>query len=195
MSLINDALKRATEAHLAGKPTPELETAMKPAPQPRTVGLPVFFTPVLLFIVSGACWFLIKGWDVRRQAIASNSALTVQAREVEEMPNIPVGEGSELPIPENRDFALNDSPSSPVPLSAGASVSAEFVSARVAEDDAQPPTFKLQGIFYRPSNPSAVVNTKTVFVGDRIANAKVKAIDQQSVTLEVAGETKVLTLQ
>src|SRR6185295_8524080 len=105
MSLINDALRRATEAQPAGKPTPEMETTMKPVPQPRTVGLPVYFTPVLLFIVSGACWFLIKGWDVRRQAVASTTAIPVQAREVEETPNIPSGEGSELAIPGNRQFA------------------------------------------------------------------------------------------
>ena len=95
---------------------------------------------------------------------------------------------------ENRQFALDDRPSSPVPLTTGAGAAAEFLSASVAADDSQPATFKLQGIFYRPASPSAVVNTKTVFVGDRIANARVKAIDKQSVTLEVAGETKVLTL-
>lgn len=195
MSLINDALKRATEAQPAGKPTPEMETTMKPAPQPRTVGLPVYFTPVLLFIVSGACWFLIKGWDVRRQAIASSQPVPVQAREAEELPAIPAGEGAELPIPENRRFALNDRPSLSMPLNSGADTSADSASANVSVDEAPPVTFKLQGIFYRPANPSAVVNAKTVFVGDRIANAKVKAIDRQSVTLDVAGETKVLTLQ
>ena len=199
MSLINDALKRATQAQPAGKPTPEMETTMKPVPQARTVGLPVYFTPVLLFIISGACWFLIKGWDVRRQAIASTTTIPVQAREVEEQPDIPAGEGAELPIPGNRQFALNDRPSSSaLPKTAGtaaAGAPAESASASVAADEAQPATFKLQGIFYRPANPSAVVNSKTVFVGDRIANAKVKAIDRQSVTLEIAGETKVLTLQ
>lgn len=200
MSLINDALKRATEAQPAGKPTPEMETTMKPVPQPRTVGLPVYFTPVLLFIVSGACWFLIKGWDVRRQAIASTTAIPVQAREAEETPDIPAGEGAELPIPEHRRFALNDRPSPLVPLNSGASTpvagtSPDSASAIVSVDEAQPATFKLQGIFYRPANPSAVVNARTVFVGDRIANAKVKAIDRQSVTLDIAGETKVLTLR
>lgn len=200
MSLINDALKRATQAQPAGKPTPEMETTMKPAPQARTVGLPVYFTPVLLFIVSGACWFLIKGWDVRRQTIASTTAIPVQAREVEELPDIPAGEGAELPIPQNRKFALNDRPSSPAALharvgTAAAGASAESGSASLAVDEAQPATFKLQGIFYQPANPSAVVNARTVFVGDGIANAKVKAIDRQSVTLEIAGETKVLTLQ
>ena len=62
-------------------------------------------------------------------------------------------------------------------------------------DEAQPATFKLQGIFYRPSSPSAVINAKTVFVGDIVADAKVKAIDQSSVTLDLGSETKVLTLR
>src|SRR5688572_19783004 len=192
MSLINDALKRATEAQPSGKPTPEMETTMKPAPQ-RTVGLPVYFTPVLLFIVSGACWFLIKGWDVRRQSIASTTPVPVQAREAEGIPDIRAGEGAELPIPENRQFALNDRPSPSGSLRA-AGASAEPASVGAVIDEA-PASFRLQGIFYRPANPSAVVNSKTVFVGDRIGNAKVKAIDHQSVTLDVAGETKVLTLQ
>jgi hypothetical protein len=191
MSLINDALKRATQAQSATKPAPEMETTMKPAPQPRTVGLPVYFTPVLLFIVSGACWFLVKGWDIRRQnSVASTKTLPVQAREIEEAPSLPADEGSELPIPANRQFALNDRPS----VSSATSLPAESALASAASDVGTA-TFKLQGIFYRPTNPSAVVNAKTVFVGDRIANAKVKSIDHQSVTLDIGGETKVLTLQ
>jgi hypothetical protein len=200
MSLINDALKRATQAQSAGKPSPEMETTMKPAPHPRTVGLPVYFTPVLLCILSGACWFLIKGWDVRRQAVASTPPVPVLAREIDEMPELPTGEGAELPIPANRHFALNDRPSPSGALhvdgqAAAISAASGAMASSIAAADAPPSAFKLQGIFYRPANPSAVVNARTVFVGDRIANAKVKAIDQQSVTLEVGGETKVLTLQ
>lgn len=199
MSLINDALKRATQAQPAGKPAPEMETTMKLATPARTVGLPVYFTPVLLFIVSGACWFLIKGWDARRQSLAATKPIPVQAREAEEMPDIPAGEGAELPIPENRQFALNDRPSPSVPLNtdvgaAPAGTFAESASASLAVEETPSTAFKLQAIFYRPRNPSAVVNSKTLYVGDRIANAKVKAIDHQSVTLDFAGETKVLTL-
>jgi hypothetical protein len=152
-----------------------------------------------LFIVSGACWFLIKGWDVRRQSIASTTPVPVQAREAEGIPDIPAGEGAELPIPGNRQFALNDRPSLSSSLRTAGSTAATGASADPASvsavTDEAPASFRLQGIFYRPANPSAVVNSKTVFVGDRIANAKVKAIDHQSVTLDVAGETKVLTLQ
>jgi len=196
MSLINDALKRATQTPGAGKPAAEMETTMKPAP-PRTVGLPIYFVPVLLFLISGACWLLVKGWDARRPAGASTQPVPVQARAPQQSPS---AEGAELPIPENRQFALKDTPApsvspSAVPVATAAGTTAESVSAAVSTETTPVQAFKLQGIFYRPANPSAVINSKTVFIGDRIANAKVKTIDRQSVTLDVEGETKVLTLQ
>lgn len=63
-----------------------------------------------------------------------------------------------------------------------------------AEPPAPKPLYKLQGIFWRPSTPSAVVNGKTVFVGDRVETARVTAIDQNSVTLAVDGESTALVI-
>lgn len=56
------------------------------------------------------------------------------------------------------------------------------------------PAYKLQGIYWRPAKPSAVVNGKTVYIGDRVETARVTAIDQESVTLLVDGQPKVLLL-
>ena len=53
---------------------------------------------------------------------------------------------------------------------------------------------KVQGIFYRDRDPSAIINGQTVSVGDRIGPAKVIAIERQSVTVEIAQERKVLSL-
>jgi len=55
--------------------------------------------------------------------------------------------------------------------------------------------FRLQGIFYRKSNPSAVINGKTVHRGDRIGGAKVVSIGRDSVKLDRNGETTVLVLK
>jgi hypothetical protein len=52
----------------------------------------------------------------------------------------------------------------------------------------------VQGIFYRAKNPAAMINSKTVFVGDRVSDAKVVAIAPDSVTVEIAGQKKVLSL-
>ena len=53
---------------------------------------------------------------------------------------------------------------------------------------------KVQGIFYRARDPSAIINGQTVTVGDHIGTAKVVAIERQSVTVEIAQERKVLSL-
>jgi len=204
MSLINDALKRATQAQPSATSAREPEKEMELAPPHRAVGIPGYFTPVLLFVVCGACWFLAKGWNGSRQPglaqLITPEPIVAQAREIQE--DLPPAEGVELPVPSNRQFALNDTPApreiaQPQTIQVAETPRAKdpsvlTVSARELPSAAQ---FKLQGIFYRPSGPSAVINSKTVFVGDTIADAKVKAISQLSVTLDLGSETKVLTLR
>lgn len=56
------------------------------------------------------------------------------------------------------------------------------------------PELKLQGIFYRLNNPSALISGKNVRVGDNIRGAKVLAIERESVTLDFKGERKTLNL-
>ncbi|MCX8156399.1 MAG: hypothetical protein N3J91_08135, partial [Verrucomicrobiae bacterium] len=56
------------------------------------------------------------------------------------------------------------------------------------------PPLTLQGIFYRPKNPSAVINNRTLFVGDQIGEVKVIAIEPRSVKVELRGVVKVLWL-
>ena len=189
MSLINDALKRATKAQEATSPVSDPASQMQPAEQRRPVGLPVYFMPVLLFIVSGACFFLIRGWDARRQAGLYPQPVTIQARELEPAQPGPAAVAEkEYPVPANRNFSLNDDSLAKQPAVAGFAAHAD------SPEAGQFP-FKLQGIFYKATGSSAVINSKTVYVGDTIANAKVKAIGRQSVTLSLDGETKVLTLQ
>ena len=58
-----------------------------------------------------------------------------------------------------------------------------------------PPAFKLQSIFYNPKNPSVVINGKTLFVGDRVGEARVVSIRQDSATIVTsAGKTNLLEL-
>jgi hypothetical protein len=200
MSLINDALKRATKAPTAAPTTPEPE--LEPAPPHRAVGIPGYFMPVMLCVLSVACWMFIKGWNggqvpalAKVKQLVEPEAIVAQAREPEM--DMPPAEGVELPVPQNREFALNDAPSSSAatatePPSAAATPAVASIAAADTEVSV---TYKLQGIIFRPSNPSAVVNTRTVFIGDTVGNARVRAITERSVTLEVGGETKVLTMQ
>ena len=57
------------------------------------------------------------------------------------------------------------------------------------------PPMRLQGIVLRESQSSVMINGKIYFVGDAIGSVRVMAIDAQSVTLELAGQTNVLTLR
>ncbi len=57
------------------------------------------------------------------------------------------------------------------------------------------PELKLEGIIYSRAKPSVVINHQTLFVGETVGDAKVVAIDRDSVTLECNGEKRVLTLR
>jgi MSHA biogenesis protein MshK len=57
-----------------------------------------------------------------------------------------------------------------------------------------PPALKLQMVLFSPSRPSAMINGKTVFVGDRIGDARVVAITQTTVSVLQDGQTNVLSL-
>jgi hypothetical protein len=72
----------------------------------------------------------------------------------------------------------------------------------VAAEPAKVPTrsvvsaLRLQGIFYSSTKPSALVNGKTVFVGEEISGWRVTAIEPKNVVLQHAnGETNILALR
>jgi hypothetical protein len=58
----------------------------------------------------------------------------------------------------------------------------------------KPPPLKLQGIVFNPQRPSALVNGRTVFIGDRVREMRVVAISMATLTLSGAGQTNVLSL-
>lgn len=57
------------------------------------------------------------------------------------------------------------------------------------------PNLKLQGIYYRIKRPSALINNRTVHVGDTIEGARVVSIQRLSVKLEMGGQTRDLSLR
>lgn len=58
-----------------------------------------------------------------------------------------------------------------------------------------PAPLKLQGVVYNPRRPSAVINGRTLFVGDRFRGFRVLAIRPTSAVLVGAGRTNVLVLE
>jgi len=83
------------------------------------------------------------------------------------------------------------------PTVAAAPAPAPAPQAVVAKPELPKPVFpelKLQGIFYRLNNPSALVSGKNVRVGDSVQGVKIIAIERASVTLDFKGERKTLSL-
>ena len=217
MSLINDALKRAgqTSARPAAPPPPA-PVAMCPVEKVSTRRLPFFILPAALVIFCAALVILVKGLSGGKPINAVANPPVVSARTPAVTPTQPpartaatsapgssaVAVAARAPTPASSNAAR---PQAAAPRPAAvpvASASAAPVVPRVvpATVTAPPPvqrtvvsaaptpqSFKLGGIFYRANNPSAVVNNRTVSVGERLGNARVKTITRDTVVLEFPG--------
>jgi hypothetical protein len=58
----------------------------------------------------------------------------------------------------------------------------------------KPAPLRLQGIVFNPARPSAMINGKTVFVGEKVGEFRVGAITQNSATLISGSQTNLLEL-
>src|SRR6266568_2265140 len=164
MSLINDALKRASKA--PPHAPVEVGAAFRPAEQPRRSPVLVPAISLIALVILGlAGWFLFRGWQASRAAAAGGPITTVAARENAEAKRA----GS---------LATNRS------VTATANASTNALAAVAAPGQPAVPPFKLNAIFYRARNPSVVINSKTLYVGDKVAAARVLKIERESVTLE-----------
>jgi len=56
------------------------------------------------------------------------------------------------------------------------------------------PALKLRGIFYRRTNPTALINGETLAEGETVDDVKVVKIDRESVTVEWRGQSRALRL-
>jgi len=208
MSLINDALKRASQAQPPPLPGSETAPPMRPVEPNRPSSWPLFVVPVVLLIVLAvAGWFLLKGLAASQRANLTTVNTPVAARELPAERRVtpePVPEAAQtreaVNGPAESPGARNRTTSKPVQTSRPGEVTKTTPNPSkeeaAAPETAEPtfPSLKLQGLFYRSTRPSVVINSKTLSVGDRIENAKVVAIERDSVTVEWGGEKRVLTL-
>lgn len=189
MSLINDALKRAKQAqHENPAPTPPLEfRPVDPAQEggARPALLFVSLTLALIAVVALgglAAWFVVQKNQTELRVEAKSADAPAPAAHTEPTTLAPP------PAPTTPALALK-----PPLIDLGqpdtntAIVVAPF-------EVPPPPPLKLQGILYNPGNPSAVLNGRTLYVGDRVNGFRVLAITPQSVTLASATATNVLSL-
>jgi hypothetical protein len=182
MSLVNDALKRATEAQKkisSEPPKLPLRPAMPPQEAPRGFGLA--WPLSLVLFISMIC---VLAWFNRQ-----DHSMQVQARTPASKANV---KGS-------ADANQTSASAQPiVPGKAGVAAGSQLTNPPVPVIEpvaAKLPPLKLQAVFFNPQHPSAVIEGKTVFVGDSVRDLKVVAIASKSALLISATETNLLTLE
>jgi len=183
MSLINDALKKAQKA-IPSNPT----SAVKPLqPVAASVGRPRWLLPsmvamlVIILIAVAVCFF---DWDRTSQRADPGNV-----HEAHDAPPSP-------PPPAETVIHPATSPSPP-PVVVDARPALTATTAQLPATPALvspappvplptnnlPSLPKLQGIFYSSTDPSAILEGKTVYAGDQVRQYRVKIITKDSVTL------------
>jgi hypothetical protein len=211
MSLINDALKRAKHAQQEAAPPPKTSDDLRPVEMRQYGRQPVGLAiPALLGLAS--LILLVLLWQASRNA-NSRGDLEVNAR------TKPSPAPAATPAPETASpaatahaSATQVSPASATPTIAATPELAVATASNpvatvagiepstnpmpvVAVTPPKPALPKLQAIVYNPKRPSVMLSGKTLWVGDKIGEYRVRAIDQESVTIVSATQTNVLTLE
>ena len=201
MSLINDALKRAKAAQPQASQAP-LNLPLRPVePDQRharhNLGL---LLPVGLALVALLALFLVWRWAQSRQPVeAGEGAVRAVTPAVPAAPVLPA-EPAPAPAPVAAPpVAPAPTPQAEPPAPPLAKVQetdavAEAPAPAPAPAPPKPAPLRLQGILFNPQHPSAMINGKTLFVGDRLGDLRVLAIGQSSVTLANSARTNVLFL-
>lgn len=177
MSLINDALKKASQTPAPSTPAEikePLHIAMH-TPPPRW---PMFVVPPLVAVVFAAGTLLVvRGWQGSQRVSAQETGV----------------HGGEAHNGTTQ-VLIRDQHSNANALSAVNSVVPPATSNVATTTVPTFPNLKVQGIVWQPSRPSVVINGKSLFIGEKIEKAKVIAIDQETVTVIWNGEQRVLTV-
>ena len=186
MSLINEALKRARQVPVA--PAPELHFRPVEAPPAarRTFGL---MLPVVLAGVALVALLLV--WQLSHRSASSDGNPAV-ASVTEPTPAAITPPADSAPAQTSK-LPTAASPA-PVPDSPAAAATATNAAPAAEPPPPPPPPLKLQGVVYNPQKPSALINGRTVFIGDRVRDFRVVAISSGTATLVGAGQTNVLSL-
>ena len=208
MSMINDALRRASSAArgtIAPPPAATHSASTFPAPPP--LGFPenslppglepeehssrkstfqLSFALVLVFVVAAVA-VLNHFHKKRQEQVVGVSANTGSNKILPNANAIQVG-AQTLSAVTNRAAAAT----TPLAVAAAPPVVA------VPAAPVVPPKFPqlwLQSIFYRPANPSVMINGRTLYLDDEVQGVTVADIQPSSVTLVLSGHTNVLTLR
>ena len=178
MSLINDALKRASKTDRSRQRPTETHASMQPVAERRDGSLSLLMGAVVV-VLGLAGWFFWQWWN------ASHPPASARLETVVAVAPAPVVQVAVPPPPK----VVEPAPAPvPVPAPAPAPPAKPVVAAWPVE-------LKLMGIFFSKTNPRAIINGKTVVVDDEIGGIRVTKIERDQVTVEWNGQVKKLILE
>ncbi len=233
MSLINDALKRASQTqkqppavtnapavpdtpatpHSAAAPAMQAAETKSRSGSPMIVPIMIAVAAVVLLVGVVLGWMLLgkkETFVVQNVPVAPAAPVAPKVEATPTPPPAPVPTVSVAEKPVPTPTKVEAIVAAPVvetkttanpeakPTAAVAETVAITPAATPAPVPPPVPTFpaiKLQGIFYRKSNPTALLNGNNLEVGQKLDGVTLSKIAPTSVTLEWNGETKVLELR
>ena len=218
MSLINDALRQAQEAQrkASAPPSPQLQfRPVEPAQHPRhdlglivPVALAVMALVALLFI-----WQLAQGHKAsgprELQAFTQPAAQAkIAPQSATPMPEVVAAAAQPSPPPPQPSPQTDSATGVTNPLAVTAPTTpASPPEAKEQEHEAtnsvattpppgpKSPPLTLQAIAFNPKHPCVCINGTMLFVGEKLGDLRVVAIDRETVTLVGAGRTNILIMR
>jgi hypothetical protein len=192
MSLLNDALKRASQSDRSrARPAqpPQPRVFVQPAVVRRGQTLAMVLVAGSVLALGLAVWFF---WQLLSTNHSPSPAHFESVAELAPKPAPPPVIHTEVPLPSAVTVSppqVAAQPAAPTPEPAPAPEPAKPV------EQAWPAELKLSGIFFRQTNPLALINGKTVGVGDEIKGIRITKIESDRVTVEWNGKAKELLVK
>jgi hypothetical protein len=188
MSLINDALKRASQSDRNRAPTIQPRAPMEPAASRPGQSSSVALGAGIVLALGLAGWCFSLWWHTGRSpapskvepvaAVAPKPAPVPIVREV-------VAPPVAIPAPPPQVVAATPAPA-PAPAPAPPAKPVEEV---------WPENLKVMGIFFNKINPRALISGQTVGEGEEISGIRIAKINHDSVTVEWHGQVKELVIE
>ena len=198
MSLINDALRRASQAERNRSRAAPAPLAIEPAPAAANGSkLSMLLVATVLLSLLLACWFFWQWWMVRhnwRTASTVNNSRPIVAS---------------APVAPPPAFAATPRPS-PAPVAVAAPAAARTASPVAPARPAPPPVaaaaavpagpppwpvdLKLSAIFFSKTNPRALINGQIYGTGDNVHGVVIREIDRIQVVVQWNDHTRELML-
>jgi hypothetical protein len=212
MSLINDALRRASQPQKINPNMPKLLSAQEPPPKSSGGGNGIKVVLLLAILAVGG-WY---GWGYWKKSHASNAEANATAAPAK------AGTTNAVASTESKTnrnpiaraaatlskWAERSSDQEPAKVEAkpdparaakaaanGAALTAAAAAPQGKPASSIPGMPKVQAIFYRPTDASAIISGQTVHNGDEIGGAKVIEIKRQSVRMLLNGDMHEVTIK